>query len=100
MRLTMGESNMLTRFSSRPSCGAIGLALLVPLVGCAIFSPFSLFSLVPGPKGPQGDPGPAGPDGQLRIYGDGSLGDVTVTQSTDLLSLVQGGSAQFRNLTI
>jgi hypothetical protein len=36
-----------------------------------------------GPAGPQGEQGPAGADGQLRIYGDGSAGSLTITDEVD-----------------
>ena len=90
--------------------------VLLPANGCAtlgsLFSVGSLFSLVPGPQGPpgmdgmngtngtNGTNGMNGADGSLRIYGDGSLGDITVTNSTDLLALVPSRNFQFRNLTI
>ncbi|MFA7480396.1 MAG: hypothetical protein WC314_07815 [Vulcanimicrobiota bacterium] len=57
----------------------------------------------PGPtgtQGPQGTEGAAGADGQLRIYGDGSAGSVTVSQNTDLATLAPNGNLQFTDFTI
>jgi len=58
---------------------------------------------IQGPAGTQGIQGPAGPqgeDGQLRIYGDGTTGDVTVSANADLTDLDPNGNLQFNNLTI
>src|SRR5215468_5221822 len=80
--------------------------VLFPAAGCAtgalgsLFSIGSIFSLVPGSQGPPGMNGTNGADGSLRIYGDGSLGDKTFSQSEDLVNFLQNNSAQFRNLTI
>jgi hypothetical protein len=66
----------------------------------------------PGEQGPAGEPGEAGEpgpmgapgaDGQLRIYGDGSAGDVVIDAggTVDLFEeVVTDGNAQFANLTI
>ncbi len=69
----------------------------------------------PGPAGPTGETGPPGPtgpqgpagldgadgaDGQLRIYGDGSRGDVEVTADMALTDLAIDGNLYFENLTI
>src|SRR5262245_21951539 len=68
-----------------------------------------------GPVGPQGDPGPpgtagadgamgqtgaAGADGQLRIYGNGSAGDLTVASNSNLFTLAPQANYQFKNVTI
>jgi hypothetical protein len=56
-----------------------------------------------GPEGPTGATGPTGPtgaDGQLRIYGDGSAGKLSVTATSSLLTLVPSGNLQFTDVTI
>lgn len=54
-----------------------------------------------GPAGAQGDAGVDGADGQLRIYGDGSAGNLTVTADTDWTTTPPlGGNFQFQNVTI
>lgn len=56
-----------------------------------------------GAPGPQGDPGPtgaSGADGQLRIYGDGSAGDLTVSATGSFVTLAPSGNLQFANITI
>lgn len=53
-----------------------------------------------GPPGPQGSPGPAGADGQLRIYGNGSAGDLLVGTSSTLGAFAATGNYQFVNVTI
>ncbi|MCA9245180.1 MAG: collagen-like protein, partial [Phycisphaerales bacterium] len=53
-----------------------------------------------GPAGPQGVAGEDGADGQLRIYGDGTAGDVVVTADAALADLNADGNLQFRDLTI
>ena len=52
-----------------------------------------------GPAGPQGEPGatgPAGPSGDLRIYGDGSALDRTVSAAESLAD----SNLQFANFTV
>ena len=45
--------------------------------------------------------GPAGADGQLRVYGDGSAGDLVVNSSGDLFSqYAADGNTQFSSLTV
>lgn len=68
-------------------------ASLVFGAGCGTMDPGAPME-IPGPEGaqgPQGEPGaqgkpgdtgPAGADGQLRIYGDGSAGDLIVASNT------------------
>jgi len=52
----------------------------------------------PGSPGPVGTPGPPGKDGSLRVYGDGSAGDLIVSGRSPLsLSEV---NTQFANITI
>jgi hypothetical protein len=53
-----------------------------------------------GPPGATGPTGPTGPDGQLRIYGDGSAGKLSVTTTSSLLTLVPSGNFQFTDVTI
>lgn len=105
---------------------AIFVAMLAGFVGMgcstisggSLFSPISIFPILPGPPGPpgqdgqngqngqdgqDGQPGPAGPpgaDGALRIYGDGSLGDVEVTSSVTFADIALNGNTQFRGLVI
>src|SRR5262245_35538643 len=100
---------------------AAATCVLLVSVGCSIgalgslFSPLSSNSTVPGPKADRGEEGQPvakvtigtnvmngvnGAVGQLRIYGNGSAGDATVTQDIGLFALVPSGNVQFRNLTI
>jgi len=54
-----------------------------------------------GPAGPAGPMGPAGADGQLRIYGDGSAGAVTITANTNWSTTPPAQqNFQFTDLTI
>lgn len=56
-----------------------------------------------GPQGPQGDPGPAGTDGQLRIYGNGSAGDLIVAANTSLtlgVDVATDFNFQFNNIVV
>ena len=56
-----------------------------------------------GAAGPPGAPGPAGSpgaDGQLRIYGDGSAGDVVVSADTSWDALGANGNQQFRDCAV
>lgn len=56
-----------------------------------------------GPKGDTGDTGPAGADGQLRIYGDGSAGALSITGSTNAAlytTVATNFNLQFTNITI
>ncbi len=91
--------------------GIVGLGCST-FAGGSLFSPISVFPLVPGPQGPPGQdgqngqdgqdgpPGPPGADGSLRIYGDGSAGDVQVSSATTLEAIAPNGNLQFRNLVI
>jgi len=91
------------------------VVVLAPGTGCSIsslgsiFGKFSLFSLFPGepgPEGPSGSTGPQGPtgtpgaDGSLRIYGDGSAGDVVVDGNMELEDIAPDRNTQFRKVTI
>lgn len=56
-----------------------------------------------GPQGVQGIPGvpgEPGADGQLRIYGDGSHGDVVVESDSNYEDIGSEGNFQFNSLTI
>lgn len=53
-----------------------------------------------GPAGPPGAAGAPGADGQLRIYGDGSAGDVVVSANTTWDTLGANGNRQFRDCTV
>ena len=56
-----------------------------------------------GPAGATGATGPQGPtgaDGQLRIYGNGSAGDVTVSADAEFTALDPDGNLQFHDLTV
>jgi hypothetical protein len=53
-----------------------------------------------GPTGPPGAAGTPGADGQLRIYGDGSAGDVVVSANTTWDALGTNGNRQFRDCTV
>lgn len=56
-----------------------------------------------GAQGSQGVVGPAGPqgaDGQLRIYGDGSAGDVSIKTSINLADINSDKNFLFNNLTV
>lgn len=49
-----------------------------------------------GAKGTKGDPGPAGIDGTFALYGDGSAGDLIVTEDT----LLDESNLQFEDIII
>jgi hypothetical protein len=59
-----------------------------------------------GPAGPAGAMGPAGPigaqgaDGSLRVYGDGSAGNLVVSASSTLEVLTTNGNTQFDDITV
>src|SRR5262245_50149568 len=117
------RSRLPCRHIPKPSLlarGACWLACALPLLATACGTqpkadnqapaPLSVDQFGPaGPQGPPGSPGadgqpgpagPAGPDGQLRIYGDASAGNVTATASTDLFSLVPSLNLQFHDFTV
>src|SRR5262249_52424103 len=107
--------------------GIVAIFLGLAAQGCStlsagsLFSPLGFLSLIPGPQGPPGHDGQDGHDGQngangqngqdgqngqpgadgsLRIYGDGSLGDVQVSANQTLADIATNGNTQFRNLVI
>jgi hypothetical protein len=55
---------------------------------------------IQGETGPQGPAGPEGADGQLRIYGDGSAGDIRVSADAEFASLAPDGNFQFRDFVV
>lgn len=58
---------------------------------------------IQGSQGPQGQQGPAGVDGSLRIYGDGSAGDLSITSTNPNWNTTPPNSSnnlQFENFSI
>lgn len=53
-----------------------------------------------GPEGPEGPAGEAGTPGELRIYGDGSAGELVVSDYMRLAEVVADGNLQFSSCRI
>lgn len=91
------RSKMMTVFT-------LSALLFVCVAGeCApgVGSPLPTGNDAEAAQGKPGEQGPPGEDGSLRIFGDGSAGDVVITDDQDLEELAElAVNLQFNNLTI